>query len=126
MARSAAREKEIAAPDWRVLLYLIGLAIATGVLFGIVPAMRGTGLETNRALKQARIGFEKRGWSFANGLVATQVALSALLLLRAAVCAHAREFEDARDWLFTRESWIYCARFGKVGHERAATPPLLR
>ncbi len=96
-------------PDWRVLSYLTGLAIATGILFGVVPAVRGTDLGANRGLKQARIGLERRTWSLGNGLVATQVALSAMLLLGALLFVRTLQNLKTEATGFSRENLGYIA-----------------
>jgi predicted permease len=69
-------------PDARVLCFLGVLALSTGLLFGIAPAIQGTDLQPNDALRQTRIGFEKSGHRFPLGkaLVSMQVALSILLI----------------------------------------------
>jgi predicted permease len=70
-------------PDTHVLFYLAALAISTGILFGSAPAIRGTDLQANEALKLGRIGSSGARWSFGKALLAFQVALSVALLLGA-------------------------------------------
>ncbi len=69
-------------PDLRVLAFLGLLAASTGLLFGAAPAIQGTNLQPNDALKQSRIGLENAGSRFQLGkaLVAVQVGLSVLLM----------------------------------------------
>ena len=70
--------------DARVLVFTSGLAVATGILFGLAPAFRMTRVELSAALKagslhlhgNSRVGFTKT-------LVASQVALSLLLVVGA-------------------------------------------
>ena len=69
-------------PDWRVLCFLGALAIGTGILFGAAPALQGTSVQPNDALKQTRIGLRATGHRFllGKGLVVAQVGLSVLLM----------------------------------------------
>jgi predicted permease len=60
-------------PDWRVLLFTLGVAMLVSMLSGIGPAIHGTSLK----------GKAPRRVSFANGLVVVQVALSLILLIGA-------------------------------------------
>jgi predicted permease len=74
------------APDARVLLFSTAIALLTGILFGLAPAVQGTRVEPVHALKastrgsagSSRIG---RGWSLKQMLVLSQVALSLVLLV---------------------------------------------
>ena len=38
--------------DWKVLIFVAAVTLLTGVLFGIVPALRGTAVNVNAALKE--------------------------------------------------------------------------
>jgi predicted permease len=70
--------------DWSVLLFSIGISLATGVLFGMAPAWQATRTEVSAALKDsthASVG-RHRLW-FGKGLVVVQIALSAILLIGA-------------------------------------------
>jgi predicted permease len=68
--------------SWRVLAFTLAVSLLTGVLFGLAPAWRATGADLTSALKQGRraTGTVSR---LSKGLVATQVALSLLLLVGA-------------------------------------------
>jgi putative ABC transport system permease protein len=57
-------------PDWRVLLFTAGIALFTGVLFGLAPALRAWG----------RVGDMQFRSFFGKSLVAAQVAFSVVLL----------------------------------------------
>jgi predicted permease len=73
-------------PDWRVLLFTVGLAAATSVLFGVAPAWQAFASTPAGALRQSGRGGETRGWRlFGRSLVAAQVALSILLATAAGV-----------------------------------------
>ena len=84
-------------PDPRVLCYLAGLAVATAILFGLAPAMRGTDLSAQDALKLGRIGTGGARWSLGRTLVSLQVALSVMLLLGAFVWARTLKNRKSQD-----------------------------
>jgi predicted permease len=76
------------APDARVLLFSTAMAFLTGILFGLAPAVQGTRVEPVHALKASARGFAGSGgagsgWSLKQTLVASQVALSLVLLVGA-------------------------------------------
>jgi putative ABC transport system permease protein len=74
------------APDWRVLAFTAGLALATALLFGLAPAIGVARLDGNEALKQQGRGMiGERRVGFRSLLVIGQVALSLALVLGAAL-----------------------------------------
>jgi predicted permease len=84
-------------PDYRVLLFTVGLALFTGLLFGIAPAWHAFRFAPAADLRQTGKGGETWFWNlFRKGLVMTQVALSILLVASAAIflnyLAHLRNF----------------------------------
>ncbi len=76
-----------ARPDVRVLLFSIFVALATGLLFGLVPALQGTKLDVSSTLKDAAIVSGGRTARMRKILVTAQVALSFLLLVGAGLFA---------------------------------------
>ena len=71
--------------DWRILAFNFALALATGVLFGLVPALRSTRPSLAPTLKD-QVGTVVGGGSgvrFRKALVVCQVMLSVLLLIGA-------------------------------------------
>ncbi len=72
-------------PDVRVLLFTLGIAVLTGLLFGLVPALRATGIGPSQALKENARGTVHGGVRFTLGkvLVTGQVAVSLMLLTAA-------------------------------------------
>ena len=72
------------APDARVLMYTTLLTVATGILFGLAPALRATRVELSSSLKEGRGSVSARtGNLLARALIVSQVALSAVLLIGA-------------------------------------------
>jgi predicted permease len=71
-------------PDAHVLLFTLAIALLTGLLCGAAPAMSASKTEPASALQQAsRIGESKSRRLFGKGLVASQVALSLVLMISA-------------------------------------------
>ena len=72
-------------PDWRVLAFTSGLAVLTCVLFGLTPALRATRLVPGVVMKAESRGLTetRERFSLRRALVATQVALSLVLLVGA-------------------------------------------
>lgn len=74
--------------DWRILAFTLGVAFATGTLFGLVPATAATRVDVTRALKETRGSAPSRGTrhlGLSQILVIGQIALSLLLVLGAAI-----------------------------------------
>src|SRR5262249_26216472 len=75
--------------DPRVLLFTLGLSVATGLLFGLVPALQGSKADVVPVLKNELVPSAGggRGWrglfSLREGLVVLQVALSLVSLIAA-------------------------------------------
>jgi predicted permease len=69
--------------DWRVLTFVCAVSALTGLVFGILPALRGTGMNVNSALKETGRGVVgSRNWA-SRILLAVQVAISLVLLVGA-------------------------------------------
>ena len=72
-------------PDWRVLVFTSALAVLTCILFGLAPALQATRLAPGVVMKAESRGLTERRERFGlrRALVATQVALSLVLLVGA-------------------------------------------
>lgn len=73
--------------DARVVLYVIAISVATGLLFGLVPALRLSGTDVNSRLKnggRSAIG-GRRGQHLSTLLVTGEMALAIVLLAGAGV-----------------------------------------
>jgi predicted permease len=70
-------------PDWRVLLFTLAAAALTGVVFGLIPALRASRPNLVPALKDTGEGPSKRGRrvELRDALVVVQVAVSLVLLV---------------------------------------------
>ncbi|HEV2664970.1 MAG TPA: ADOP family duplicated permease, partial [Blastocatellia bacterium] len=69
--------------DYRVLLFTAAVAILTGLIFGLAPALQATRIEPNSALKDGAGASASARSRFGKALVVAQVALSLLLLVGA-------------------------------------------
>jgi macrolide transport system ATP-binding/permease protein len=72
--------------DWRVFGFMLGVATATGVLFGLVPALQGSRPDVVPELKGVRGANERRDIGLRGVLVVTQLALTVILLVAAGLC----------------------------------------
>ena len=72
-----------AAIDARVVAFVAGVSVLTGLLFGLMPALRATGVDLAGAMKESsRSVTGGRTW-LSKGLLVAQVALSLMLLVGA-------------------------------------------
>ena len=72
-------------PDWRILGFTASATIVTGVLFGLAPAWRASREDPNAALQQSSRTLGGRAGGLGKGLIVSQVALSLVLLVGAAL-----------------------------------------
>lgn len=73
--------------DWRVVGFALALSILTGILFGLVPALRLSQADLNAGLKEdgTRTGTGRRQSQTRVGLVAVETTLAVVLLIAAAL-----------------------------------------
>lgn len=87
-----------AALDMRVLLFTASVALLTGAIFGLAPAMRGTRVDLTPTLRDGA-GFAGRSgnhwFNTGNLLVVAQVALTMIVLVGAALVV--RTLQNLRD-----------------------------
>ena len=72
--------------DWRVFVFTFGVASATGILFGLVPALYVSRPDLVPTLKGPRASGQRSGALMRGGLVIAEVALSLILLVAAGLC----------------------------------------
>ena len=73
-----------AAPlDWRVLSFVLGVTVLTGLVFGIAPALRATGMNVSGALKETSRSVAGSRSLLSKSLLVMQVAISLVLLIAA-------------------------------------------
>jgi predicted permease len=72
-----------AALDWRVFGFLAGVSMLTGIVFGLLPALRATRVDLAGAMKQNSRSVAGSRTVLGKGLVVLQVAMSLVLLIGA-------------------------------------------
>jgi macrolide transport system ATP-binding/permease protein len=78
-----------AALNWHVLALAIALSLATGILFGLAPALQSMCVDLHHALRQTRAGDQRLRFASwcriapSHLLVVSQIAISLLLLISA-------------------------------------------
>ncbi|HEU0176222.1 MAG TPA: ABC transporter permease [Blastocatellia bacterium] len=81
--------------DWRVFSFTLAVAVLTGALFGLVPALQASKPDLVPTLKDARLAGQCGGKAGLRGaLVALQIALSLVLIVAAGLCV--RTLRNAR------------------------------
>jgi predicted permease len=95
-------------PDGRVLIFTMAISLLTGILFGLVPALRTVKVQVSPALKDAaRTTPEKgsrSGWGKA--LIVGQVALSLLVLFAAGLLVRSLQKLMTQDFGYERDHLV--------------------
>lgn len=90
--------------DGLLLVFAFGMSIATGLLVGIVPAIRGTGIALSPHLGTGRqVGERRQSARLRGALVVAQIAVSAVLLVGAGLVARSLVRLTAVDFGFTAD-----------------------
>jgi len=73
--------------DWRVVAFTVGMAVLTGVLFGLIPALQSSKTDLTTTLKESagRSGTGFRQNKIRSVLVVVEVALALVLLIGSAL-----------------------------------------
>jgi predicted permease len=71
--------------DWPVLAFVMAVTMVTGILFGIAPALRGTGMNASASLKETSRSVVGARSILSKSLLVAQVAISLVLLVGAAL-----------------------------------------
>lgn len=79
-------------PDWTVFAYLAGITLVAGCLAGVAPVAETLRADVAMSLKGKEGLFAPgvRNWRTLDFLIASQMAMSLVLLVAAAVCVHAQ------------------------------------
>jgi predicted permease len=115
-----------AAIDWRVLGFTFALAVASGMLFGLAPALQATRVDFTPALKESRLqgaaGVGRR-WRprLSHLLIAAQIAVSLLLVTGAGLFVRTLTNLHSIDVGFNRENILLAGIDGRqAGYRDAA------
>ena len=69
--------------DGRIAAFALGVSVVTGLIFGLLPALEGSRLDTTAVLKDGSAGAGRRRSRLRDSLLVAQVALSLVLLVGA-------------------------------------------
>ena len=96
-------------PDWRVLAYSFGLALLSGIAFGLVPALRATRADLIGVVKSE--GSTATGRSarsrLSNALVVAQVSICFVLLIPAGLLLRSVQLNLATDPGYDAKKLLY-------------------
>ncbi len=106
--------------DWRMLLYTLLMGVATGVAFGLVPALQASKVDVISDLKAetAVRSPGRRRLTFRNALVVTQVAISTLLLIPAGLMLRSIRLAEASGYGFpTADRYVAAVDLEALGYD---------
>ena len=106
--------------DWRILLFTLLLSLATGVAFGLVPALQISkpDLVANLKAETASAASGRRRLNFRNALVVIQVAVSTLLLIPAGLLVRNISLARSSDYGFpTADRYVASVDLGGLGYD---------
>ena len=84
--------------DWRVVLFTAGVSMATGVVFGLAPALRASSGGGGAGAEGRVAGGEpEKSRGLRNALVVAQMAMCVVLLAGAALCVRSLMNANAID-----------------------------
>lgn len=115
--------------DWRVLAFTAAVTFLTGFIFGLVPALRGTGINVNDSLRDTGRGVTGGGsrLNLAKGLVIVQVAISLMLVIGAGLFLRTLWNLQAVDLGYPKEKLLMATVDGATaGYKGAQLSPLWR
>ncbi len=81
--------------DWRVFAFTVAVAVITGLVFGIIPALRATQLDLASSVKEQSRSVSQSRTLLGKSLLVVQVALSLVLLIGAGLFL--RTLQNLRD-----------------------------
>ncbi len=95
-------------PDARLLAFTIVVSLFTGVLFGVVPALKTLGVSVTPTLKEASRSTRGSGSGFGwgKGLIAAQVALSLLVLFAATLLVRSLQNLMTQNFGYNRDRLV--------------------
>jgi predicted permease len=111
-------------PDVRVLTFAVSVSMLTGVVFGIIPAVRASGINVTPTLKGMAgvtgLAGGRQGHGPDRLLAVCQIALSLVLLIGAGLFVRSLAALNDRDAGFGRES-VLIVRVEPQGSDRGST-----
>jgi len=104
------------APDLRILVFTLAVSAVTGVLFGLIPAWRGTRFDLATTLKDQAVNVtgSDPGHRWNKALVVSQIALSCCLLIGTGLFVRTVQKLRALDVGFNRDNlMVFSLELGK-------------
>lgn len=98
-----------ASPDLRVLAFALGIAIVTGALFGLLPAVHAARSDVAGMLRDGGRGASRGGTRIRDVFVMAQLAMSVLLLVVAALFVRSLQSSLALDFGFDPDGVVVAA-----------------
>jgi predicted permease len=83
--------------DWRVVLFTVAVAIVTGVVFGLAPALRASAVDAARVLREESQTAGRKKARMRNVLMSGQMAICVVLLAGATLCVRSLRNANAID-----------------------------
>jgi predicted permease len=110
-------------PNFRILCFTAGISVATGILFGLAPAIRATRIDLWSALKNlgSSLGGSHGGLRPGRILAVSQVALSLLLLIGAGLFVRSLQKLSGENFGVSRES-VLIVRVEPKGSDQRNIP----
>ena len=102
-------------PDLRVLALTIGVALLTGILFGLAPAWRSSSEDPAAVLQQNLRTARSAGGKLGKALIIAQVALSLVLLMGAGLFVRSLQRLLSLDLGFQKEGVLEIELYPKPG-----------
>lgn len=103
--------------DWRVIAFSLAVSLATGVVFGLVPALQATKPNLVSALKDttSQAGFRRS--KLRSSLVVAQIALSLVLLIAAGLVVRALMSQTMNPGFQTENGLTMSVDLGLQGYD---------
>jgi predicted permease len=106
--------------NWRVLSFVAGLSLLTGILFGLAPALQATRADVVPALKESRTGGARRpfGLSLSRVLMIAQIGFALVVLVAAGLFVRTLSNLSSITLGFDRENLLtFRLNARQAGHE---------
>jgi predicted permease len=114
--------------DWRVLAFTLLVAVTTGALFGLAPAIQATGIDITPALRETRAGGSQTRvrrfgipFGLSHLLVVSQIAISLLLVAAAGLFVRTINNLESVNLGFNRENvLLFTVNAAQAGYKESA------
>jgi predicted permease len=112
-------------PDLLVLSFTLCISILTGIGFGLIPALRASGLERTLGSSARSSGPGMSRFNPAHAFLVVQISLSSVLLIGAGLLTHSLVNLEYQDLGFNRENVLIVRTDPRLaGYQQAELPAL--